>query len=174
MTGTIVAVHRSAAHTFSKASYSEIALLAGLGVDGDAHAGVTVKHRSRVERDPTQVNLRQVHLLQAELLEELGIHPGALGENITTRGLDLLALSAGTQLRLGSEAIVEVTGLRNPCVQIEAFRTGALKRVVRIDDAGEVVRRAGVMSVVVTAGTVRPGEAIGLTHPGVFLPLQRV
>jgi MOSC domain-containing protein YiiM len=171
---TVVAVHRSATHTFSKPSYQQIALLAGLGVEDDAHAGVTVKHRSRVRQDPTQPNLRQVHLLHAELLDELQVDPGVLGENVTTAGLDLLALSTGTCLHLGTTAVVEVTGLRNPCVQIEAYRDGLLKHVVGKDGAGEVVRRAGVMSVVLTGGIVRPGDPIEVHAPAVFVPMQRV
>lgn len=166
-------MHRSAEHAFSKTSTEAIRLLAGLGVEGDAHAGVTVKHRSRVAVDPTQPNLRQVHLLHGELLEELGVEPGQLGENVTTHGLDLLALSTGTRLHLGPEAIVEVTGLRNPCFQIDAYRQGLLKQVVGNVD-GEVVRRAGIMSVVVTGGTVSPGDAIVVVAPPVFMPMQRV
>src|SRR3954470_15190771 len=124
MKGLIVAVSRSATHTFSKPNREAIRLLTGLGVEGDAHLGETVKHRSRVARDPAQPNLRQVHLMHAELFEELrregfAVAAGDLGENITTRGLDILALPRGTRLRLGNDAVVELTGLRNPCVQIE-------------------------------------------------------
>jgi MOSC domain-containing protein YiiM len=120
--GVVVAVSRDTDHRFSKPSTDEIRLLTGLGVEGDAHAGVTVQHRSRVAADPMQPNLRQVHLIQAELHEELheqgfGVAPGELGENITTRGLDLLGLPRGTVLRLGDSATVEVTGLRNPCLR---------------------------------------------------------
>src|SRR5512144_2407555 len=113
--GIVVAVARNARHQFSKTAASEVTLVEGLGVEGDAHAGVTVKHRSRVARDPSQPNLRQVHLLQAEVLEELNLRgfpiaPGALGENITTSGLNLTALPAGTLLHLGDTAVVRVTG----------------------------------------------------------------
>ncbi|MGB8652644.1 MAG: MOSC domain-containing protein [Mycobacteriales bacterium] len=169
----VVAVSCSAVHAFSKQTLPEIRLQAGLGVEGDAHAGETVKHRSRVRQDPTQPNLRQVHLIHAELLDELGVDPGVLGENVTTRGLDLLGLSTGTLLRLGDTAVLEVTGLRNPCVQIEAYRDGLLKRVVSNVD-GEVVRRAGVMAVVLTGGPVRPGDAITVAPPAVFVPLDCV
>src|SRR5438034_1311819 len=122
MSAVVTAVSRSPRHGFSKANQLVIRLLAGHGVEGDAHAGATVKHRSRVARDPTQPNLRQVHLIAEELHEELrshgfDVHPGAMGENITTRGLDLLVLPAGARLRLGATAVVEITGLRNPCVQ---------------------------------------------------------
>jgi len=170
MTAKIVSVSRAAGHGFSKPVCAEIRLLAGLGVEGDAHCGKTVKHRSRVAVDPTQANLRQVHLLQCELFEELAdggfaIEPGQMGENVLTRGLDLLALPTGARLRLGDEALVEVTGLRNPCHQIEDFRPGLLAAVLGRDADGRLVRKAGVMAVVLEAGQVRPGDAIGVTLP---------
>ena len=171
---TVVAVNRSATHTFSKQSVDEIRLVTGLGVEGDAHAGVTVRHRSRVRQDPMQPNLRQVHLLHVELLDGLGLDPGELGENVTTRGIDLLALSAGTHVHLGDRAVVEVTGLRNPCVQIEKHREGLLAEVVGRDPAGEIVRRAGIMAVVLQGGRVCPGDVVRLEVPDVFVPLQRV
>jgi MOSC domain-containing protein YiiM len=168
--GTITAVSRSGEYTFTKPSQDSITLLAGLGVEGDVHQGVTVKHRSRVKRDPTQPNLRQVHLMHAELHDELNasgfaVAPGQLGENVTTRGVDLLALPTGTRLHLGPRAVVEVTGLRNPCPQIEAFQEGLLKQVVGRDEDGNVVRRAGIMSVVLVGGEVRPGDAIRVELP---------
>src|ERR1700712_3538823 len=161
----VVAVARDGEHRFSKGTTDTIRLLAGLGVEGDAHAGVTVQHRSRVARDPSQPNLRQVHLIHAELLDEVDdagftVPPGAMGENITTRGVDLLALSAGTLLELGAEAVVEVTGLRNPCTQIDAYEPGLLKRMVGRDADGGVVRRAGVMAIVLAGGEGRPGEPV--------------
>ena len=159
---------------FSKAPQPSIQLLAGLGVQGDAHAGVRVQHRSRVAADPTQPNLRQVHLMMAELLHELDVEPGALGENVTTQGLDLLALSRGALLQLGDLAVVEITGLRNPCVQIQAYRAGLLKQVVSTSTDGTVVRRAGVMAVVVTGGPVAPGDPVRITPPSVHVPLERV
>ena len=142
----------------------------GLGVADDAHQGVTVQHLSRVARDPTQPNLRQVHLIHAELHEELAaagfdVHPGELGENVTTRGVPLLELPAGTRLRLGASAVVEITGLRNPCVQIDRFRPGLLGEVVGRDDSGAVWRKTGIMSVVVKGGEVRPGDAIDVELP---------
>ncbi|MEU4836067.1 MOSC domain-containing protein [Streptosporangium sp. NPDC023615] len=166
----VTAVGRSATHTFGKALQPAIRLLEGLGVEGDAHMGVTVKHRSRVAQDPTRPNLRQVHLIPAEFHDELraeGFSVGAceLGENITTRGVDLLELPAGTLLRLGEEAVVEVTGLRNPCGQIEGFRTGLLQRMTALNADGERVRWAGVMGVVVSGGEVRPGDPIGVELP---------
>jgi hypothetical protein len=129
MTSTVVAVSRDARHHFSKSACAAIRLHAGLGVEGDAHYGATVQHRSRVARDPTQPNLRQVHLIQAELFDELRaagfeVAPGQIGENVTTQGLDLLALPTGTRLLLGDDAVVELTGLRNPCVQLNRFRPG--------------------------------------------------
>lgn len=169
-TGTVVAVSSSGEHSFSKPNRESVTLLAGLGVEGDAHAGETVKHRSRVAKDPTQPNLRQIHLIHEELFAEVGeagfaVKPGELGENITTRGLDLLGLPTGTLLRIGAGAVVEVTGLRNPCPQIDDFQRGLLKRVVGRDEDGKVVRRAGIMGVVRTGGVVRPGDAIGVELP---------
>jgi MOSC domain-containing protein YiiM len=184
MTGSlqarVVAVSRDGEHRFSKPTTDEITLLAGLGVEGDTHAGVTVQHRSRVAIDPSQPNLRQVHLMHAELHDELGeqgytVRPGQLGENVTTRGLDLLALPRGTVLRLGSNAAVEITGLRNPCQQINDFRPGLLKRVLTQDEDGTVVRKAGIMGIVVRGGPVKPGDPIHVELPaGPHEPLERV
>jgi hypothetical protein len=171
---TVLAVSSSPEHVFSKERQPSIQLLAGLGVQGDAHAGVTVQHRSRVAADPTQPNLRQVHLMMAELLHELDVEPGALGENVTTAGLDLLALSRGTLLHLGREGVVEITGLRNPCVQIQAYRAGLLQQVVSSSTDGTVVRRAGVMAIVLTGGRVAPGDPVRVTPPAVHVPLERV
>jgi MOSC domain-containing protein YiiM len=170
MQGTVVAVHRSSSHSFSKFAEESITLVAGLGVEGDAHAGVTVKHRSRVARDPSQPNLRQVHLLHAELFDELmaadhAVFPGDMGENITTRGVDLLALPTGTRLRLGDAAVVELTGLRNPCSQIDRFQPGLTAAVLDRDAQGQLVRKAGVMGVVVQGGQVRPGDAVTVELP---------
>ena len=176
----VVAVSRDAEHRFSKAVTEEITLLLGLGVQGDAHAGVTVQHRSRVSADPTQPNLRQVHLIHAELhaeLREQGFHvgPGQMGENVLTGGIDLLGLPCDTLLHLGSEAVVQVTGLRNPCAQIDTFEPGLLKAVVARDRNGNVVRQAGIMSVVVRGGSVRPGDSITVRLPaGPHRPLERV
>jgi MOSC domain-containing protein YiiM len=170
MEGRVEAVHRDGEHRFSKSGVAEILLLTGLGVEGDAHAGTTVQHRSRVRRDPTQPNLRQVHLMHAELLErvtDLGfdVQPGALGENVTTRGVDLLGLPTGTVLHLGDEAMVEITGLRNPCVQIDGFRRGLLRELLHTADDGTVVRLAGVMGIVTAGGVVRPGDPIRISRP---------
>jgi MOSC domain-containing protein YiiM len=173
-------VSRDAEHHFSKAVTTQITLLLGLGVQGDAHAGVTVQHRSRVAADPTQPNLRQVHLIHVELHSELrdqGFHvgPGQMGENVLTAGVDLLGLPCGTLLRLGGEAVVQVTGLRNPCVQIDTFAPGLLKAVVRRDQDGNVIRKAGIMGVVVHGGSVRPGDSITVRLPaGPHRPLERV
>ena len=168
--GRVLAVSASATHTFSKPDATEIDLLKGLGVRGDAHHGATVKHRSRVARDPTQPNLRQVHLIHAELLDELAAHghaiaPGGLGENITTRGIDLLGLPEGTELRIGASAVVRVTGLRNPCWQIERFQAGLLERVLGRTAQGALIRKTGVMSVVLAGGAVRPGDSIAIVLP---------
>jgi MOSC domain-containing protein YiiM len=176
----ILAVHRSGSHSFSKFAEEAITLVPGLGVEGDAHAGVTVRHRSRVKRDPAQPNLRQVHLLQAELFDELmardhPVWPGELGENITTRGIDLLALPAGTRLRLGAHAVVELTGLRNPCSQIDKFQPGLMAAVLDRDAHGALVRKVGVMAVVLHGGEIRPGAAIVAELPeGALRPLEPV
>lgn len=180
MSGTVTAVSRNETYSFTKPNRDSVTLLAGLGVEGDVHAGVTVKHRSRVAQDPTQPNLRQVHLIQEELFEEvraLGfeVKPGDIGENITTRGIDLLALPVGTLLHLGDEAVVEVTGLRNPCTQIDNFQGGLLKQVVGRDEAGNIVRKAGIMSVVTVGGVVRPGDPVRIELPAEpHRPLERV
>lgn len=169
-TGVVVAVSRDGSHAFGKPQMPSITLVEGLGVEGDAHFGATVQHRSRVARDPTQPNLRQVHLIHAELHDELramgfGVSAGQLGENITTRGLDLLGLPTRTRLHVGDTAVIEITGLRNPCLQIDDFQQGLLKHMVDRDAAGNVVRKAGIMGVVVTGGAVRPGDPIDLRLP---------
>lgn len=180
MSAVVTAVSRNATHDFSKPAQDQIRLLTGLGVEGDAHLGVTVKHRSRVAQDPTQPNLRQVHLIHAELHDELNasgftVSPGQLGENVTTRGLDLLALPVGTLLRLGEGAVVQVTGLRNPCAQINNFQPGMLAAVLDRDADGNVVRKAGIMGVVLVGGDVRPGDAITVElPPPPHHPLERV
>ena len=180
MTARIVAVHGSAGHGFSKLAQPVIELIAGHGIRGDAHCGTTVKHRSRVARDPSQPNLRQVHLLHEELLTELQhsglpVQPGALGENVTTRGLALLQLATGTRLRLGDSAVVEITGLRNPCAQIEAFKPGLLAAVLDKSPGGVLVRKAGIMGIVLESGPVSTGDAIAVQSvPARHAPLQRV
>lgn len=180
VSGHVRAVAREATHRFSKSCVAEIRLVAGQGVAGDAHAGEMVKHRSRVRVDPTQPNLRQVHLLHAELFEELRragvtVTAGDLGENITTQGLDLLALPRGTLLEIGEAAVVEVTGLRNPCAQIDRFEPGLLAHVLKRGPRGELIRKAGIMGVVISGGAVRPGQAITARLPAPpHLPLDRV
>lgn len=168
--GVVTAVSRSAMHTLAKPTRDSIRLLAGLGVEGDAHQGETVKHRSRVARDPSGPNLRQVHLLQAELHEELraggfAVAAGQLGENPTTRGVDLLGLPAGTRLHLGEEAVVEVTGLRNPCVQLDEIQPGLMSATLGRDEHGRLVRKAGVMGIVLAGGDVRGGDPIRVELP---------
>lgn len=168
--GVVLAVAASPAHGFSKPTLDRIRLLEGLGVAGDAHCGATVKHRSRVAKDPAQPNLRQVHLIHAELFEELAaagfrVDAGAMGENVTTRGIDLLALPRGARLHLGATAIVEVTGLRNPCWQIDAFRKGLMAACLGRDAEGGLIRKTGVMSVVIAGGEVAPGDAIRVALP---------
>lgn len=168
--GSVAAVSRRAAHAPSKDNHPVIRLLVGLGVEGDAHAGATVQHRSRVARDPHQPNLRQVHLIHAELHAELraaGFHisAGQMGENITTQGIALLDLPTGTRLRLGDEAIVEITGLRNPCTQLDSIQPGLMAAVLDRTEHGHLIRKAGVMAVVVAGGIIRPGNAIGVELP---------
>jgi MOSC domain-containing protein YiiM len=171
MTGLVIAVHSSPTHTMAKAIRPAIRLVAGLGVEDDAHAGTTVKHRSRVARDPSQPNLRQIHLIHAELHDELAARGmpvafGQMGENVTTRGLDLLALPTGARLHLGLSAVVEVTGLRNPCLQLEEIHSGLMRAVLDHDAEGNLIRRAGVMGIVLAGGEVSTGDAITVVLPG--------
>ena len=168
--GLVVAVARDREHRFSKSPEPTIRLLAGLGVEGDAHCGATVKHRSRVARDPTQPNLRQVHLIHAELIDELraagfDVAAATMGENITTRGVALLDLPVGARLRIGPEAVVEVTGLRNPCLQLDNCQAGLTRAVLGKSPNGELIRRAGVMAIVLTGGDVAPGDEITIELP---------
>lgn len=180
MSGRVTTVSSNGEYSFTKPNRDSVRLLAGLGVEGDVHAGVTVKHRSRVAQDPTRPNLRQVHLIHEELFAEVGeegfkVTPGELGENITTRGIDLLGLPVGTLLYIGDSAVLEVTGLRNPCLQIDNFQDGLLKQVVGRDEAGNIVRKAGIMSIVREGGVVRPGDTIEMELPsGPHRPLDRV
>lgn len=180
MRARVTAVSSHGEHSFSKPNRDSITLVEGYGIRGDAHAGATVQHLSRVARDATQPNLRQVHLMHEELFHALGedgftVGPGDLGENITTRGIDLLALPTGTVLRTGADAALEVTGLRNPCRQIERFRAGLLNRVLRRDDSGTVVRLSGIMTIVRAGGAVRPGDTITVELPdGPHRPLDVV
>lgn len=170
MDGQVVSVACDAVHRFSKVVRPSIRLLGGLGVEGDAHCGATVRHRSRVAADPSAANLRQVHLIRSELFADpavggFALAAGDLGENILTRGLDLLALPRGTRLAIGPTAIVELTGLRNPCAQIETFRAGLLAAVLDRDPQGGLVRKAGVMAVVIAGGDVAPGDTIAVSLP---------
>jgi MOSC domain-containing protein YiiM len=163
--GVAKAVSRSATHTMQKYNEQSITLLTGLGVEGDAHMGATVKHRSRVAADPTQPNLRQVHLIHAELHEELKskgfeILPGQMGENITTEGIPLLDLPRNTRLYIGETAIIEVKGLRNPCTQLDGIQEGLKKAVIDVDEKGQLVRRAGVMGIVIQGGVIHAGDEI--------------
>ena len=166
----VFAVSKKESHEFSKEIQKKINLIAMHGVEGDAHAGKYVKHRSRVKKDPSQLNIRQVHLMSSELLDELrmaghNVKPGELGENITTVGIDLTNLPKGTILKIGSEAEVEITGLREPCKQIEDFQDGLLKRVISKNNQGKLDVKSGVMSIVTQGGTVRPGDIIKIIYP---------
>ena len=177
---SVVAVSADSQHRFSKPNVGSIRVIAGFGIEGDSHAGATIQHLGPMRRDPTQPNLRQVHLIHSELhdeLRELGydVKPGELGENITTRGIDLLGLPQGTRLRIGPEAVLEVTGLRSPCHQINTFTPGLLKEVIQTDADGTVVRKTGIMSVVHTGGLIHPDDPIVVELPdGPHVPLEVV
>ena len=177
---TVVAVSRKASHGPNKPNRLQIRLIAGEGVEGDAHCGPLVKHRSRWARDPTQPNIRQVHLIHAELFDDLAgqgfaVTPGLMGENITTQGVDLLALSTGARLRIGADVVVEVTGLRNPCYQLDKLLPGLMAASLGRDARGQPVRKAGVMGVVLTGGDVMAGDPIVVEPPeGGHRPLKPV
>ena len=177
---TVKSVNRSAAYTFTKPAQDSITLIAGIGVEGDIHAGKTVRHRSRVRKDPTVPNLRQVHLIHSELHEELvgkgfDINPGEMGENITTTGVDLLNLPKDTILHLGDDAKIQVTGLRNPCNQLNTFQQGLLNEVIDKNEAGHIIRKSGIMSIVLQGGVVKPGDRIRVElPPGEHVALEKV
>jgi MOSC domain-containing protein YiiM len=176
----VASVSRSKDHTFTKPTSTTISLIAGLGVEGDAHMGETVKHRSHIRKFGHIPNRRQVLLIHEELFAELraggfDVKPGSIGENVTTRGLDLLGLPTGTRLQLGADAVIEITGLRNPCRQVEAFQPGLLQAVLGRDADGNLIRKSGVMAIVLTGGEVKVGDGIGVTVPaGERKPLQPV
>lgn len=180
MSGTIVSLSLSPVHGFSKETRDRLTLIAGEGVAGDAHCGVKVKHRSRVRQNPDQPNLRQVHLIHAELFAELAgqgfdVSPGDIGENVLTRGIDLLGLPRGARLRLGDAAIVEITGLRNPCSQLDDFRPGLMKALLGRDAEGGLVRKSGVMGIVIAGGEIASGDPIMVELPsGPHEKLDRV
>ena len=170
MNGVVTAVSRSATHTMIKPNEASIRLLTGLGVEGDGHLGARVKHRSRVARDAAQPNLRQVHLIHSELHDELqevgfAVSAGQMGENVTTRGVDLLELPTGARLHLGDAAVVEVTGLRNPCGQLNGVQPGLMAATLGRDEQGNLVRKAGIMGIVLAGGEVRPGDPISVELP---------
>lgn len=180
MNGKVIAVNRSISHTFSKVNVDAINLIVGKGVEGDAHCGVRVKHRSRVIKDPTQPNLRQVHLIHVELFEELSakgfeVKVGDLGENVTTKGIDLLALPRNTVLKIGQFVKIQITGLRNPCKQLDGFQNGLMKAVLDKDHAGNLIRKAGIMGIVLKGGTVTSDDSIEIIFPEKpYLKLERV
>jgi len=177
--GKVVAVSSNSKHLFSKNNRLSIKLVEGLGVEGDAHFGSTVKHRSRVAQNPNQPNLRQVHLIHSELFEDLKdqftIEPGQMGENITTIGINLLDLPTDTLIYIGTTAIIKVTGLRNPCAQIDNFKPGLLKAVLDKDAEGNLIRKAGIMGVILQSGEVKPGDSISIKMPSKpYKKLERV
>jgi MOSC domain-containing protein YiiM len=170
MPGVVAAVSRSGTHSFTKPNADAIRLVAGLGVEGDAHQGRTVKHRSRLAKFAGTPNLRQVHLIHAELFDELRaagftVAAGQMGENVTTSGIDLLGLPAGARLRLGAAAVIEITGLRNPCRQLDRFQPGLMAATLAHDATGNLVRKAGVMAIVLAGGEVRRGDPIAIDLP---------
>jgi len=170
MTAHVVAVHASDDHTLSKPTRAFIRLITGLGVEGDAHRGATMQHRGRLPRQASWPNLRQVHLIHGELHDELAergfaIAPGAMGENITTREIDLLTFPTGTRLHVGDTAVVEITGLRNPCAQLDGLQPGLMAATLARGPDGELVRLAGVMGVVAAGGIVGPGDRIDVELP---------
>ncbi len=170
MTGVVISVGRSETHSFSKPVCECIRMIEGVGVEGDAHSGATVQHLARMSKTPELPNLRQVHVLHAELLDELNgrgffVRPGDIGENVTTRGVDLLGLPTGSRLHLGAKAVVEITGLRNPCGQLDDFQEGLKGAVLDRDDQGNVIRKSGVMGTVITGGDVRPGDPVRVELP---------
>ena len=166
----VVAVSSKPTHGVRKLQRERVTLIAGHGVEGDYHAGEFVRHRSRAARDPKQPNLRQVHLMHAELFDELAelgiaVGPGDMGENVTTRGLALLDLAPGTRLHLGSSAIVEITGCRNPCAQLNDVDERLLAQVAQKADDGSIIRKAGIMGVVIAGGDVRASDPIRAEAP---------
>ena len=180
MTGHVIALHRSAVHNFSKQPETSLNLLQGLGIEGDAHMGATVKHLSRVAADPNQPNLRQVHLLHAEMIDEIcgkgfSIKPGDVGENITTHGIDLINLPRHTRLHVGSSVILSVTGLRNPCAQLDNFQAGLTQAFLGKTSDGKLIRKSGVMAIVLEGGAIHQGDEIRVEMPSQpHLALERV
>ncbi len=170
ISGSVIAVCSRDAHLFSKENREEIELIKNFGINGDAHAGMYVKHRSRVKKNPKQLNLRQVHLIPIELLNEMkqhryDLHPGDLGENITTSGIDLINLPLNSQINIGEEVVLEVKGLRDPCKQIEAFKEGLLKKMITKDADGNLIRKTGIMTIVLGGGIVKPNDKIEVVLP---------
>lgn len=168
--GVVVAVSSKPEHGVLKQAQPSIRVLTGLGVEGDAHYGSKVQHRSRARQYPDLPNYRQVHLLSSELHDDLGaagmpVAPGEMGENVTTRGIDLLALPTGAVLRIGASAVVELSGLRNPCPQLDAIHEGLMAATLGRDEHGQFVRKAGVMAVVLHDGTVQAGDSIEIELP---------
>ena len=180
MTATVIGLARDDLHRVSKQPCERIRLVAGLGVEGDAHAGLTMQHRSRWVKQRTVPNLRQVHLIHAELFDELtakgfAIAPTQMGENVTTSGIELLGLSAGTRLRLGASAMIELTGLRNPCFQLDGIAPGLMQAVLEKEPGKTLVRKAGVMAIVIAGGEVGVGDSIAVVHtPDPHAPLAPV
>ena len=169
-TAQVTSVSRSGSHSFSKPTCTSIQLIEGLGVEGDAHSGKTVKHRSRVAMDPSQPNLRQVHLIHSELHDELieqgfNVAPGVMGENITTKGIDLLGLPRDSMLHIGEKAVIQIIGLRNPCKQLEDYQKGLLGAVLDKTPDGELIRKSGVMAIVISGGIIKPNDFIKIQFP---------
>jgi MOSC domain-containing protein YiiM len=165
MHGTVVSVNSSPTGGIGKDPQPQITLVANHGVEGDFHAGANVRHRSRAASTPEAPNLRQVHLIHSELFDEVAalgidVKPGQMGENITTRGLSILDLTVGTRLHVGESAVIEITGLRNPCKQLNDIDKRLLGEVARKLEDGTIMRKAGIMGIVLEGGVIRPGDAI--------------
>ena len=177
---TVIALSKSETHSFSKINCDKLILREGLGIEGDAHMGKTVKHRSRVKQDASQPNLRQVHLIHSELYNEIAlkgfqVNPGQIGENITTHGIDLLSLPKGTILKIGADAAIEVTGLRNPCSQLNSIKEGLMNAVLGKDDNGNIILKAGIMGIVIKGGEINIDDTIEVELPQEpFVRLERV
>jgi len=166
---SVLSVSMSSSHGFSKRPTDYIYLLSGCGVQGDVHCSGAASSN----------NKRQVHLIASELLTELArkdskgrayiISPGALGENITTKGIDLVGLNEGTRLHFGDgddHAIVRITGLRNPKKRLDEWPKGLLDRCAMKNKKGEITgRKIGVMGIVEEDGFVQPGHMVYVEKP---------
>lgn len=177
----ILSVSARSGHHFSKTPQRSIRLLAGLGVEGDGHMGERIKHRSRARYNPALPNLRQVHLIDSGYIALMAakgyaVAPGDIGENLLVAGIDLISMPQDTLLHLGGDgAVVRITGLRNPCIQMDRFMPGLMAASLDRDADGGLIRLTGVMGVVEGGGAVVPGDVVRVEMPeGEHLPLVPV